>query len=582
MTGPVETPEIEHWVRLARPAVSVRRSQHRGLTLRRPLKLIHLVLFAVAFVCLHAIFLLALRSRATLVTYPFLLLAPGLACAGCCWRAKQEDPRSRSAWILLAAGIFLWASGMVLSAWEDIFQHLPQTIAWFSDFSFFLYGVPILLASSSVSAKQRMPFFVWMDTAQALMTGYLAYVSIFSVVPFSAEPIEPVPVSVLLLTYNAENVILAVAATLRLLAQPRDRERRFYAILVCFLWVYATIVYFYNNYAATSDGHDLVDTLATLPFLLLTVMVMAPRSKRDGESVATTATVDAINKAAAESGHAEHKQTLALIIENVSPIFYTVALLLLSISLMRQHFYVGTVGIFTALVVYAIRSTTLQGRYIRVQRELHEARDRLEKMALTDALTNTANRRRFDADLLVEWNRALRNRHSLALLLVDLDYFKLLNDRYGHPAGDRCLVSVALALQSALPRSGDLLARYGGEEFAAILPATDEAGARTVALKMQEAVRALKIRNETSTGMFATISIGIAVFESAEAVTADIVEAADQALYRAKANGRNRIESIAQGEFPNNGTTHGTTHGQGSNAWSDSTRVSTSSKRFQR
>jgi diguanylate cyclase (GGDEF)-like protein len=105
-----------------------------------------------------------------------------------------------------------------------------------------------------------------------------------------------------------------------------------------------------------------------------------------------------------------------------------------------------------------------------------------------------------------------------------------------------------------LPRSGDLLARYGGEEFAAILPSTDEAGARRVAQTMQEAVRMLKIRNETSTGPFLTVSVGIAVFELPQGTPADIIEAADQALYRAKQRGRNRIEAIGQHDFLPNGT----------------------------
>jgi diguanylate cyclase (GGDEF)-like protein len=120
--------------------------------------------------------------------------------------------------------------------------------------------------------------------------------------------------------------------------------------------------------------------------------------------------------------------------------------------------------------------------------------------------------------------------------------------------GDRCLVSIALALQSALPRSGDLLARYGGEEFAAILPATDEAGARVVAATMQAAVHALKIRNESSTGLYVTVSVGVAVFGSPQADAAEIIEAADQALYRAKQGGRNRIEATAQHDFLRNGT----------------------------
>ena len=504
--------------------------------MRRPPKLTYLALIAVSLVCLHVICLLAFRAQATVVTYPFLVLAPLLACVSCCWRAATEHPASRSPWILLSAGMFLWTFGIFLSAWEDIFQHIPQSAAWFSDFSFFLYGVPVLLAISSVSDKQRIPFFIWMYAAQALLTGFLVYVSIFSVVPFSDTPLEPVSATTLVLTYNAENVILAIAASLRLLAQPRGQERRFYALLFCFLWIYAVTAYVYNNWAATNDGHAPMDVLVDLPFLFLAVAAVASRPSRPLlEEV-------------------KHKQALALFIENVSPIFYTVALLALSISLIHEHFYAGTVGIFTALVVYATRSTTLQARYIRVQRELHVARDRLEQMALTDALTNTANRRRFDDALTLEWNRAIRNRHPLALLLIDIDYFKMLNDRYGHPAGDRCLVSVALALQSALPRSGDLLARYGGEEFAAILPSTDEAGARLVALTMQDAIRALKIRNETSTGLFVTVSVGIAVFESAHAGTAEIIEAADQALYRAKQLGRNRIEATAQHDFLRNGT----------------------------
>jgi diguanylate cyclase (GGDEF)-like protein len=498
---------------------------------RRPAKLTRLVLAAVSLVCLHLLCVLVFRAQATVVTYPFLVLAPLLACVSCYWRAATEAPASRSPWVLLSAGTFLWMCGISLSAWEDIFQHSPQTAAWFSDFSFFLYGVPVLLAISSASAIQRIPFFIWMDAAQALLTGFLAYVSIFSVLPFSDSPLAPVSASTLVLTYNAENFILAVAATLRLFAQPRGKERRFYVILFWFLWIYAVTAYVYNNWAAVMDWHSAMDVLVDLPFLFLAMATMAPRTSR------------------VEIGQASHKQTLAIFVENVSPIFYTVALLALSISLMRQHFYAGTTGIVTAIVVYATRSTLLQGRYIRIQRELHEARDRLEQMALTDAMTNTANRRRFDEALVLEWSRAVSIRQPLALLLVDIDYFKMLNDRYGHPAGDRCLVSVARALQSALPRSGDLLARYGGEEFAAILPSTDEAGARVVALNMQEAVRMLKIRNETSTGPFITVSVGITVFESPQGAPADIIEAADQALYRAKEGGRNRVEATEQHEF---------------------------------
>jgi diguanylate cyclase (GGDEF)-like protein len=497
---------------------------------RPPLTLTLFVLFACAFICLHGAVLLVFQAQATLATYPFLLLCPTLVIAACIWRLKRVERKSRSAWILLALGMFLWLCGMMLSAWEDLLVHLPNSVAWFSDVCFFLFDVPLLLAVSSVSAEQTIPFFVWMDGLQALLTGYLTYVTIFSVTPFSGATLEPVSIATLLLTYKAENVILVVASTLRLLAQPRGNERRFYAILCAFLWIYAVMAWIYNDLAVTTDNHNLIDLMADVPFMILIIAIMAPTSSRP------------------QAAQSAQKNRLALIVENVSPIFYTVALLAFSMSVMRQHFYAGMVGVFTALVVYAIRMTTLQGRHLRVQRQLHEAHDRLEAIALTDGLTNAANRRCFDQTLVAEWNRAVRNQQPLALLLVDIDFFKQLNDRYGHPAGDKCLVSIAAALQSTLPRGGDLLARYGGEEFAAILPGTDEIGAQVVASRMQEAIRSLNIRNETQTGTFVTVSIGIAVFESSHADAAEIVEAADQALYRAKAGGRNRVESITQRE----------------------------------
>jgi diguanylate cyclase (GGDEF)-like protein len=164
-------------------------------------------------------------------------------------------------------------------------------------------------------------------------------------------------------------------------------------------------------------------------------------------------------------------------------------------------------------------------------------------MSLKDGLTNVANRRCFDQILEQEWNRAVRTHQPLSLLLIDIDFFKNVNDRYGHQYGDLCLVKVSSALQAVLPRSGDLLARYGGEEFAVVLPTTDVPGAKSVAEKLQAAVRSLNIQNETSIGQYATISIGIATYEFPNSGSlATLFEASDQALYKAKKNGRNRIE----------------------------------------
>jgi diguanylate cyclase (GGDEF)-like protein len=207
-------------------------------------------------------------------------------------------------------------------------------------------------------------------------------------------------------------------------------------------------------------------------------------------------------------------------------------------------------GIALALAVYAIRATLLQSRYMQAQHELQSARDKMEAMSLTDSLTGIANRRSFDRTLEVEWRRSVRRKSPLSLLMIDVDFFKNLNDKYGHPYGDSCLVDIAQALQSALPRSADLLARYGGEEFGVILSATDARGADTVAFRMREFVRALHLKNETPIGRFVTISIGAATYEFPhDGNSANLIQAADGALYQAKRNGRDRIQ-FAANEIP--------------------------------
>jgi diguanylate cyclase (GGDEF)-like protein len=244
-----------------------------------------------------------------------------------------------------------------------------------------------------------------------------------------------------------------------------------------------------------------------------------------------------------EAVHSTQRKPLALYIDNASPIFFTLALLALGAALVRQHFYIGMSGIVLALAAYGIRATFLQSRYMQAQQELQTARDLMEKISLTDSLTGVANRRCFDRTLDVEWRRAVRRRSPLSLLMIDVDYFKNLNDRYGHRYGDTCLIEIAQALQSALPRSADLLARYGGEEFAVILSATDHHGADIVACRMQERIRAVHLDNETPIGESVTISIGIATYEFPnEGSSASFVEEADGALYLAKRLGRNRTE----------------------------------------
>lgn len=183
---------------------------------------------------------------------------------------------------------------------------------------------------------------------------------------------------------------------------------------------------------------------------------------------------------------------------------------------------------------------------LRVSRQqLLDTNVTLEQLVLRDPLTGLANRRGFDEAIRVELGRARRDGTSLALLLVDIDFFKSFNDTQGHVAGDECLRKIGQMMGACLRRSTDLAARYGGEELALLLPATSLDGARAIADEVLDRLAGLALAHPASPYGRVTASIGIACFSGAQlqGEASALVQAADQALYRAKAAGRNRCES---------------------------------------
>ena len=175
---------------------------------------------------------------------------------------------------------------------------------------------------------------------------------------------------------------------------------------------------------------------------------------------------------------------------------------------------------------------------------LETANRQLTELTVTDALTGLANRRHFDLALVEEWARAQRSGQPLALLMVDVDFFKPYNDHYGHQAGDDCLRRVAHFLRGAARRAGDLVARYGGEEFAVVAADTDLAAALSLAEAMRATVAAAAIPHAVTpvAGGTATVSIGVAVTVSKFGETPErLLLRADAALYLAKSQGRNRV-----------------------------------------
>ena len=208
---------------------------------------------------------------------------------------------------------------------------------------------------------------------------------------------------------------------------------------------------------------------------------------------------------------------------------------------------VGNDALFIGVMNDISAIKTMEQELRALNRQLQQSNERLEKTVITDGLTGLFNRRHFDTMFNKELQRSTRQRTSLSLLMIDIDFFKQFNDRYGHAQGDEALKAVSSAIRKLFKRSGDLPSRYGGEEFAIILPGCDGLEMQERAESLRAAIHELKVEHEGSrVDDYLTISVGGVTFKpDAHHVVApkprELFSQADKALYQAKSRGRNQV-----------------------------------------
>ncbi len=484
------------------------------------------LLLACVFVLLHASAIFFLPAFAMQASYVFLLAAPALASATALRRAARGGWRYSRGWLLAALAMASWTLGMAASLRQDLFLDNANAAPGDSTLLFILFGVPIVLAVSASYVEGESALVRAIDAALALALGYLFYVHTFSLITLHGADsmIQALRVASML---DAENLFLLAASAIRLSAADRRSERHFYRATVVFTGLYAVTCFYYNHFVALGDHPDfgsLRDPLIDVAFLAFAI-----EAWRDHEPAPAVR---------------PPSPSLVRLVRSASPLLMALALLVVAIIVLRERFYLGVAGIVAAVLGYGARTTLTQVQHIKTEEGLQQRSHAFELMAHTDSLTGLPNRRAVDEVLEQAWARPGPNRPRLTVLMIDVDYFKQLNDSCGHPAGDACLRRIGEALAAAAGRRDDVLGRYGGEEFALVMPDASLQAGLVVAERLRHAVASLAMTNVGSPHGVVTVSIGVASTFAGEKPLDALVASADSALYEAKRRGRNQVVTL--------------------------------------
>ena len=412
---------------------------------------------------LHAIELVVFGHHQIALSRSLTAALAGTAAFSLFLRLKFVARWERTTWLWAGYAMLLWA---VAHAVETAIGPSGAASALTVDASDFIYVsavFPLLLAFSTTHETQSLRFIFLLNCAQIGLALVLSYILLYrmSLTPdFAATVMGRI--------YGVACVLLAVMSVLRGLCWITQEERQCVRWISIFLWTYLPIelaMDYGSQYKGLKSG-TLLDLAWSVPFAL-------------AGWKALTLPVD---RSPAQKSRKHGKRRM--LVECLCPLLMNAGIFALAAAVIRQHALVGLCGIFSLLIIQGVQAAFVQmnfmagrNRLLDREMELRAANAALEALTLQDPLTGIANRRKFDASVETSWRRAIRRTHPLSVLMVDIDYFKGVNDLHGHSYGDECLVNLARMMSQLGRRPDDLVARVGGEEFVLLLPDTDGDGA---------------------------------------------------------------------------------------------------------
>jgi diguanylate cyclase (GGDEF)-like protein len=475
----------------------------------------------IAFLALQIVVLTCFGPSVTgPAAYILMVVAPLLAALAAFRRGRSHAAAIRSSWYAISWSLAIWALAAFGNLWQEMILRRPDEVSRWAMLAFNLAVVPTTFMLASDWQLRGRQLLRVVDALVALALGYAYFLYTWHMINDHAGLTDAGVIDVAWLL-DLQNLYLSAAGCARWYAAEDRDERDLFRTYAVYKLLYFVIVLVNDHVFAPDPAFGpQYGTIVTLAFAVLGGFALRAPS---------TSPVRAVTPSVVST------------VRSGSPILLALALLAASLFLVRVDYPWGCAGILIAVLGLGVRVTLSQVLQMERDNALQRETSALKTIAWTDALTGIPNRLFFTEALARLW-RGERSRERPAILMIDIDHFKLLNDRYGHPAGDGCLQAVAQALQHALVRPDDVLARYGGEEFIVLLRDNPESGVRVVAERLRAAVLSLAIENLDSPDRIVTVSIGAASAELTDENTAvRLVESADRALYEAKCAGRNRV-----------------------------------------
>ncbi len=458
---------------------------------------------ALFFLVTHALVIAFIGPQDPVGSYLMLITAPLLAALACVRRARDSH-QAACKWRTLGAAVGLFSLALLALLYRNVAGLAPAQMTASTLILYVFYRIPLTYVAASPGGGNRYVRAV--DLGIIALLWLLYYLHARAMAPLNTA----LWTQCLNTMSGVQNSLVFCFALIRFLAEDDPDRRDFFRTLTIYALGYFLLAFYINTYQPQVPDGSWGDLLISGLFVLLATLA---GSHRRYPTV-------------------EVSRSLRRIIDAGVPLMLPLLLMLVALLVARLQPTLATVGFIGSLLGYALRSVLSQ---VEIQRQ----RDELEKLARRDPLTGLGNRRSFDESLGAAHRRARRQGLGLAVLMIDIDHFKRLNDTYGHPEGDQRLQSVAAILDGCLQRGDDLLARYGGEEFIAALPSPDAAHAMALGERVRASVEAAALPAPEAT---VTISVGVAwQAPGEEHDPRDLVERADQALYRAKRAGRNRV-----------------------------------------